>query len=492
MLPVVCSGSEIESDSKSGIRRAVTNDVYVVISGDEVEYYETTKGNGGAGSKPTCVHVLNELMHGDLEFAIPNRASDFKRISATELTYDSPGNLYPVSVFRVPSLPDHCAEAVTMRTEYRHAPALDFDIFWNQLNQNYAFFAYRGVTQQDWNQIYKDFRPKALASQNGEALFAVLSGVLESTFGEKNVDGATLRGDEHIQLSASAEGWDFAIESPSEYRRGRAVLTNPLDGYLKHRIDFSGFEPLLNKGAIWGIYSFFCKLTNSDSGYLLLNSMIDFNRDGSLSTGIEDFDVQKSSVGAWMDQVVELANEHELDQIVIDIRNNLGGFDKIALQVASYFADGPRLALVKQVRIGGTIDSPTLSVAHKEVVYPNENHFDGEVAVLISRHTVSAGETFALAMAQFPQVHLIGESTTGSLSDVLQRHTSNGWVLSLSNEVFHDPAAEVYGFDTALEGKGIRPNKYVSYDAMSHFSSENEDDVMLDVALATDWQESEK
>ena len=481
-----------EVDERTGIWRAVTNDVYIVISGDRVSYYETTKGNEEVGSRATCILVKSNDSRGELEFSIPERADDFTTVSATELTYDSPGNLYPVSVFRAPSLPRSCANALTMREEYHHDPELDFDIVWNQLNDNYAFFAYRGISQQKWNQVYRQYRPKALASEHGEALFAVFSAMLGSTFNEREHDGETMRGDEHIQLSAASEEWNFSIESPGDYRRGRAVLTNPLDGYLKDRIDDAAFEPLVNRGAIWGIYSTFSKLKGSRTGHLLLNSMIDFNPNDSLATGIEDFGVQHSAVTTWMEQVMELANRHHLDRIVVDVRNNLGGFDQIALLIAGYFADQPRLALVKQVRTGGTIDSPELSVPHRELVHPNRTGFAGKVVVLISRHTVSAGETFALAMAQFPHVHLIGESTAGSLSDVLQRHTGNGWVLSLSNEVFHNPAAGQYSFGSALEGKGVQPGKYVFYDAMSHFATGNEEDSMLDVALTTVLPEHEK
>lgn len=475
-----------EDSQKTGIWRSVTNDVYIVIAGDQVSYYETTKGNREVGSQSTCLQIQGSHELAELEFAVPDKVADFTSVSPAELTYDSPGNLYPVSIFRVESLPPSCLSLLMIRAQYQHNPELDFDIFWNQLNENYAFFAYRGISQEDWNMAYRDYRAKAVATKDGKALFAVLSDLLQTTFGEREVNSKRLAADEHIELSAALDNWDFSIETAGDYNQGRAVLTNPLTSYLKNRVDFSAFEPLANQGAIWGVYSVFAKLKNRQTGYLLLNSMVDFNTDANAATRIEDFDVQKAAVTKWMNRVIALANEKGLDTMIIDVRNNLGGFDKIALQIAGYFADKPRLALVKQVRVGGTIDDLDLSEAFKQQVYPNETTFDGKIILLISRHTVSAGETFALAMSQFPRVRLVGESTAGSLSDVLQRHTRNGWILSLSNEVFHEPGAETYTFDSALEGKGVQPDQYVPYDAAAQFSPENPQDAILDMILAID------
>ena len=271
------------SDIKSGIWRSVTNDIYVVIDGAGIDYFETTRGSEDVGSQPTCLKMRNRDLDGALEFSVPDSVNDFTLENENKISYDSPGNLYPAYLHRVIELPDSCADAVVLRTEYQHDPGLDFDLFWNQLNENYAFFAYRGITQQNWNQIYRQYYPQALETQNGKSMFALLSEIVSDNFGDRAIDGEKIKADEHIQLSAEMENWSFEIESFDDYRRGKAVLANPLDSYLKDRFDHSAFEPLVNKGAIWGIVSFFAKLKNDNVGYLLLNSMVDFNPDESLS-----------------------------------------------------------------------------------------------------------------------------------------------------------------------------------------------------------------
>jgi C-terminal processing protease CtpA/Prc len=59
------------------------------------------------------------------------------------------------------------------------------------------------------------------------------------------------------------------------------------------------------------------------------------------------------------------------------------------------------------------------------------------VVELIGPDTVSAGETFTMAlMGRQPRVTRVGENTQGVYSDVLSRHLPNGWRFGLSNEVF--------------------------------------------------------
>lgn len=86
------------------------------------------------------------------------------------------------------------------------------------------------------------------------------------------------------------------------------------------------------------------------------------------------------------------------------------------------------------------------------------NAYQGPVYLLTSRNTISAAETFSLAMRELPQVTLVGTRTYGSLSDSLGRMLPNGWIVSLSNEIYQSPAGEVF------EAKGIAPDVKVEYD----------------------------
>jgi C-terminal processing protease CtpA/Prc len=84
--------------------------------------------------------------------------------------------------------------------------------------------------------------------------------------------------------------------------------------------------------------------------------------------------------------------------------------------------------------------------------------FKGKVALLIGPDTVSAGETFTMAlMGREPHVVRIGLNTQGVFSDVLHRSLPNGWYFELPNEVYYTADG------TAFDAIGVPPDIQVSF-----------------------------
>jgi carboxyl-terminal processing protease len=71
---------------------------------------------------------------------------------------------------------------------------------------------------------------------------------------------------------------------------------------------------------------------------------------------------------------------------------------------------------------------------------------------MTSNVTVSAAEILTLAMRALPNVTHVGETTRGSLSDMLAKRLPNGWSVTLSNEVYLDAHGKGW------EGAGIAPS----------------------------------
>jgi C-terminal processing protease CtpA/Prc len=105
--------------------------------------------------------------------------------------------------------------------------------------------------------------------------------------------------------------------------------------------------------------------------------------------------------------------------------------------------------------------------------------YDGEVILIISGSTVSAGETFTMTMAQLPQTILLGRNTSGAFSDILVRSLPNGWLFGLSNEEYKAPDGVIY------EVVGIPPDILPDADLLPLSEREAGFDSWLELALLT-------
>jgi len=112
---------------------------------------------------------------------------------------------------------------------------------------------------------------------------------------------------------------------------------------------------------------------------------------------------------------------------VIDVRRNSGGADPLGVEIASRLTGNRYLAYSKVTR--NNPDGPLRFTARQETWVPASTRpgFRGKVVLLTGPDTISAGETFAMAlMGREPHVTRIGLNTQGVFSDVLGRTLPNG------------------------------------------------------------------
>ena len=119
--------------------------------------------------------------------------------------------------------------------------------------------------------------------------------------------------------------------------------------------------------------------------------------------------------------------------VIVDVSMNDGGHDTIARSIASRFVAEPTIAYSKYAG-----DSATEKPQPIYILPSGKHRFTGPVYLMTSHATLSAGEVFVLAMRSLPNVIQIGEATNGSFSDALSKPLPNGWMLSLSNEIYLD------------------------------------------------------
>ena len=457
----------------------------VSISGQQLNFFELTDSDKQVGTAASCYQLSEKQLRDPLDFFLPLKLSSYFLTAKEQLSFVDEGALSNPRLQRISRLPKQCVNSKQFNRQYQHQPLIDLDIVWNAFSQQYGFLALRGISQQQWRDKYAKFKSTAIASRNARQLFSLLGEVLEYAAGEKNLSGVIIQADDHVEMQAEQFNWRYQVHNNKNYSRRKAVFNNPEKTYLSAYLEtddnvLDRSKRLFSKGDIWGVTSYFGKIKQQNIGYLQLNSMMDF---ASISGRASMGDFQKLAQGSehFIQQVIDIARVKKYSKIIIDIRNNFGGTDQIGLLIASYFNDKKRSVFSKAQRIYSGANEVLWSAAIPHQLASQENHFSGEIVLLTSRYTVSAAEIFTLAMAKIPRVTIVGEATTGSLSDVSSVHTSNGWSLSLSTELYRQTGQStkesargsltnnISRYNDSPEGIGIVPDIEVAYLGNKHY-----------------------
>ncbi|MFI1583270.1 S41 family peptidase [Embleya sp. NPDC020630] len=356
---------------------------------------------------------------------------------------DAPDSYFPITVRRLPGRPERAAltvEGTLGRRELRRVrtlpadclrpapadPRAVFDVFWQTFRENYAFFAERGV---DWAAARDRYRPMVRPDTTDDRLFEILT-----TMAEPLRDG-------HTSLRAPALDRFWRVGRPGTPELDQAY-EDRIRAFVERR-DLGG-TPLRTfaAGAIG-----YAELPGR-IGYLRINRFVGYTGDQA------PFAVEAAELDRALDTIVTARRASGPDAwhgLIIDIRVNLGGLDDLGRRVAARLTDRAHPAYVKSAR-----DDPrdptrfTHPQAFRIEPAAGAPRYTGPVAVLTGPATVSAGETFALALRERPgPTTFVGDNTQGIFSDMFGRTLPNGWAFTLSNERYLSPTGR--GF----EGVGL-------------------------------------
>nr|WP_055508711.1 S41 family peptidase [Nonomuraea pusilla] len=327
------------------------------------------------------------------------------------------GDVATKDLHRVPALPPRCAQPA------RRDPVTTFDVFWRNFQENYLDFAAKGV---DWKAQRDRYRPKVNSRTTDEQLFTVLSDMIRPL------------GDAHTGIMAGEKRQFMGI------RPGTRL---PLEGALKKKIDKSVAANLGVPMREWGAGQLGYADLPDGLGYLRITGF------GGYAGETATLAADQAALDRVLDTVFTPDRVRRLRGLVIDVRFNSGGYDLLGLQVAARLTEKPYLAYTKRARddAGGPSGyTPTRPV---KVRPASGTVYDGPIALLTSDMTVSAGETFTMALAgRTPEPTRIGSHTQGAFSDILARVLPNGWQFGLSNEDYRTPSGKTY------EGVGLPPH----------------------------------
>ncbi len=349
----------------------------------------------------------------------------FEAFSNTKIGLGQSANSKLYYFNRLDQLPSRCNRTV------ESSPPIVVDEFTIMMKEHYAFFDVHGV---NWQERVEQAKSKVTAKTSDRKLFEIFSEMMEGL------------NDGHLYINATLDGelqrigyGDSRILKPTldkAFNQQSKIETRSEFGMEWYKRTLSNVKDLLNgetnysanNQIIWG--------SVDDIGYIKIRNMYGFIEDGSLS---KEIDVVSKS----MDTILrELGRK---SSIVIDLTTNSGGSDEIGRAIANYFTD-KRVKLYSHSTLGST-EAP-----QEYFSKPSKTPYLGKVIIYTSDHTVSAAETFTMAMKALPNVIHVGTTTRGALSDILDKTLSNGWEVGLSNMTYLDNDGKLW------EGIGVVPD----------------------------------
>lgn len=330
------------------------------------------------------------------------------------------GTVSDVVLQRISARPKACGSAT------KNTPQASYAIFWQTFAEHYPFFELHHV---DWRAMDRKWRPQVTPATTSEELFGILRQMIEPLQ------------DAHTGLAAPDISRDFD-----------GWRAEP--GHLDER-DWKKANDIIAFKYLHGGLRFFCKgrmqfgILEDSIGYLRIIAFYGY-------TDTEAYGDTLEALKLALDAV--FAEGARLTGLVIDLRLNKGGDDALGLEIASRLASRRYLAYAKAAR--NNLQGPVRFTAPQEawVVPSTRPGFQGIVVLLTGPDTVSAGETFTMAlMGRDPHVTRVGLNTQGVFSDVLSRRLPNGWRFRLSNEIYFTSDRK------SFDGSGVPPEIHISF-----------------------------
>lgn len=332
-------------------------------------------------------------------------------------TYHESGSVSTIDLTPVDTLPAGCDQKMSKD------PLTTFDVFWTTFQENYNSLHRRNV---DWVAMRDKYRPMVNAQTSHKELYDILRAMLQPL------------GDEHTGLTESGDDDGFEGERPGTVDISTKKTDRAVDAFLLA-------HGATNTQTFGGGKLVYADLPGN-RGYLRIDAFEELGGKDDL------FDRNEAEVKRMLDAVFTQARVAGLKMLILDVRNNPGGDDPLGIDIAARLTDRPYLAYTKAVR-----DDPNDPTKHGraqpvQVTPAAGPRYSGPIRILTGPLTVSAGETFTLAMmGRTPSPQRFGESTQGVYSDTMDRTLPNGWAVTLGNEDFYGPDGRSY------EGPGIPP-----------------------------------
>jgi hypothetical protein len=281
-----------------------------------------------------------------------------------------------------------------------------FDDLWHQVDLHYSFFVLKRI---NWDSLGAVYRPLAVNATTDASLADVLARML-TELADVHV-ALTPTGSLTRRYQAKFEFTPTFFDASRVFRRYVTVSpTAPVAGHVRFGLIAPGV------------------------GYVSVPSFL-----GS----------------GWANEMdAAIAALAGATRMIVDVRDNGGGNQPLAVDIAGRFADRARtFGYVR--RRNGPAHTDFTDFAAQTVSPSGPTQFTGPVYLLANRRSASSAEDFVRAMHALPNVTVVGDTTAGAAGGPIVRELANGWTYQVSSWI-------EYGLDrTPFEGVGLAPDVLV-------------------------------
>ncbi|MFE6501664.1 S41 family peptidase [Kitasatospora sp. NPDC057738] len=413
--PGAAAAQEGRANPLDGVWRTEGYGLLVAVSGDRLTTYDVTAHSCVPGWI-TGTRTAAPGPDGTTRYGMGDNALTLTPRGRNRAVEREEGGVGSKTLRRLDALPPLCA------TPAANDPLAVFDRFWENFEENYPFFAAKGI---DWHAVRDEKRRTITPTTTVDQLQAVL------------VDMLRPLGDAHTSLARTVDGHPELVFGGQ--RPGSTEETEELTARARQAsaARLTGPEQLFANGRL-GVG----RLPDG-IGYLRVSSFGRYAAGGHQSQ-LDELDRALDALLAGPDRPAGL---------VVDVRLNGGGSDALGLHIAARLTDRPYVAYRKVAR-NDPADPARFTRPEPVTVRPSAGaRFNGPVAVLTSSISTSAAETFTQAMmGRSPKVLRVGENTQGVFSDVMIKKLSPDLMVGLPNEKYLTRNGGTF------DGPGIPPN----------------------------------
>ncbi|HEY6971721.1 MAG TPA: S41 family peptidase [Candidatus Angelobacter sp.] len=438
-----CAQTQPSAQSLDGLWLADGYGMLIEIQGDTLSPYEITTVSCIASAKATRT---TEASPQEIVFVGDDGTLRiFPGTSQDTRWLHEDGSVSNILLRRTNSQPKPCGHPLA------DTPLTNYRVFWQTFSENYPFFP---LHQMNWQAVDKKFRPRVTPQTTPEELFRTLSEMIDPLHDAHTfINARSIQKGFHGFRTADTIGKEDAprIKEIIETKYVRGGLQDFCNGQLQFG--------LLNSPK--------AEHNGLVIGYLRIHSFNRYSKD-------REFVKQLDALENALDAIFK--DSSRLTGLVIDVRINGGGSDVFGISIASRLSTQEYLAYEKVTR--NEIRDPDHRTSPQPVMVHMSQRpgFRGPVVLLTSAHSVSAAETFTMALLdRQPQVVRVGANTQGVFSDVLDRKLPNGWTFGLPNEIYLTRDGR------AFDGNGVPPDIAVPIFPKEDLS--NGRDSVLDKAL---------